>query len=173
MVFGSARAEVLPGGPTADRLQAMWIGVALAATGGMVILLTKLVMLRPLRQLERHAMRLLGNDMVVEDGWPDGRGELGRLARVFQHVMRERAAIQKSGDELFLKMQAVMSNAAVGIAFTRLSQLVRSDGSRFWTRQQGALVRAGDISAGTVCRWVSTGASASSKSSPRGWTSRR
>ena len=121
MVFGSARAEVLPGGLTADRLQAMWIGVALAVTGGMVILLTKLVMLRPLRQLERHAMRLLGNDMVVEDGWPDGRGELGRLARVFQHVMRERAAIQKSGDELFLKMQAVMSNAAVGIAFTRLS----------------------------------------------------
>ena len=173
MVFGSARAEVLPGGPTADRLQAMWIGVALAVTGGMVILLTTLVMLRPLRQLERHAMRLLGNDMVVEDGWPDGRGELGRLARVFRHVMRERAAIQKSGDELFLKMQAVMSNAAVGIAFTRLSQLVRSDGSRFWTRRQGAPVRMGDISAGAVCRWVSTGAWASSKSSPRGWTSRR
>ena len=210
MVFRSARAEVLLGGPTAGRLKAMWIGVAVAVTGGMVILLTTLVMLRPLRQLEQRAMRLLGNDMAVEDGWPDGRGELGRLARVFQHVMRERAAIQKSGDELFLKMQAVMSNAPVGIAFTRLShfelvsaqfgemfghaseqiigkpthlicvsedahramglrvaatfaagrmfdeeiELVKSDGSRFWARRQGAPVRAGDISAGTI--WTFT-----------------
>lgn len=155
-------------------------------------------------------MRLLGNDMAAEDGWPDGRGELGRLARVFQQVMRERAAIQKSGDELFLKMQAVMGNAPVGIAFTRLGhfelvsarfgeifghacegivgkpthlicvsedahralglrvaatfaagrmfdeeiELVKHDGSRFWGRRQGAPVRAGDISAGTI--WTFT-----------------
>lgn len=210
MVFRSARAEVLLGGPTAGRLQAMWIGVAVAVTGGMVILLTTFLMLRPLRQLERRAMRLLGNEMAAEDGWPEGRGELGRLARVFQHVMRERAAVQKSGDELFLKMHAVMGNAPVGIAFTRLShfelvsarfgemfghscegivgkpthliclsvdehralglrvasafaagrmfdeeiELVKSDGSRFWARRQGAPVRAGDISAGTI--WIFT-----------------
>lgn len=210
MVFRSARAEVLLGGPTAGRLQAMWIGVVVALTGGVVILFTTFLMLRPLRQLERRAMRLLGNDMAAEDGWPDGRGELGRLARVFQHVMRERAAIQKSGDELFLKMQAVMGNAPVGIAFTRLShfelvsarfgeifghaceaivgkpthlicvsedahralglrvaatfaagrmfdeeiELVKHDGSRFWARRQGAPVRAGDISAGTI--WTFT-----------------
>ena len=210
MVFRSARAEVLLGGPTASRVQAMWIGVAVAVTGGAVILLTTFLMLRPLRQLERRAMRLLGNDMAAEDGWPDGRGELGRLARVFQHVMKERAAIQKSGDELFLKMQAVMGKAPVGIAFTRLShfelvsarfgemfghacegivgkpthlicvsedahralglrvasafaagrmfdeeiELVRNDGSRFWARRQGAPVRAGDISAGTI--WTFT-----------------
>jgi diguanylate cyclase len=121
MVFRSARAEVLLGGPTAGLLKAMWIGVGVAVAGGAVILLTTTLMLRPLRQLERRAIRLLGNDIAAEDGWPDARGELGRLARVFQHVMRERAAIQKSGDELLLKMQAVMGNAPVGIAFTRLS----------------------------------------------------
>ena len=107
MVFRSARAEVLLGAPTAGRLQAAWIGVAVAVTGGAVILLTTILMLRPLRQLERRAMRLLNKEMAVEEGWPAGRGELGRLAGVFQHVMKERAAIQKSGDELFLKMQAI------------------------------------------------------------------
>jgi diguanylate cyclase len=121
MIFRSAPAETLLGGPTAGRLQATWIGVAVAVAGGAIILLTTSIMLRPLRQLERRAMRLLGNDIAAEDGWPNTGGELGRLARVFQHVMRERAAIQKSGDELFLKMQAVMGNAPVGIAFTRLS----------------------------------------------------
>jgi diguanylate cyclase (GGDEF)-like protein/PAS domain S-box-containing protein len=210
LIFRSAPAEVLLGGPIAGRRQGMWIGTVVAVTGGLIILLTTLMMLRPLRQLERRALRLLGNEMAVEDGWPSGHGELGALANVFQHVMKERAAIQKSGDELFEKMRAVMGNAPVGIAFTRLShfelvsaqfgrmfgyegeemvgrptqviclsegehrslgvrvaaafsagqmfdeemELVRADGTHFWARRQGAPVRTGEISSGTI--WIFT-----------------
>ena len=210
MVFRSAPAEVLLGGPSEGRRQAVKIGAVVALAGGAVILLTTFLMLRPLRQLELRAMRLLGNDIAAEDGWPQGRGELGRLASVFQHVMRELAAVQKSGDELFLKMRAVMGNAPVGIAFTRLNhfelvsaqfgemfghscdgivgkptdlicisqdahraiglrvaeafeagrlfdeeiELVRSNGSRFWVRQQGSPVRGSDTGAGRI--WIFT-----------------
>ncbi len=121
VIFRTAPAEVLLGGPTAGRLQATWIGAAVALAGGGIILLTTLRMLRPLRDLERRALQLLDNDMAPEEGWPSGGGELGALSRVFQHVMGQRAASQKSGDELFAKMRAVMGNAPVGIAFTRLS----------------------------------------------------
>ncbi len=210
VVFRAAPAEVLLGGPAAGRRQALWIGSVVALTGGGIILLATLLMLRPLRRLEQRALRLLDDDLAADEGWPQVGGELGALSRVFRHVMRQRAASQKSSAELFAKMQAVMGNAPVGIAFTRLShfelvsaqfnrmfghdgdrlvgqpthvictseeehkalgvrvaaafaagqmfdeevELVRSDGSRFWGRRQGAPVRAGDLAAGTI--WIVT-----------------
>jgi diguanylate cyclase (GGDEF)-like protein/PAS domain S-box-containing protein len=119
VVFRSAPAEVLLGGPTSGHRQAVLIGAAVAVAGGLIILLVMLALLRPLRQLELRALRLLTDDIAAEDGWPSARGELGELARVFRHVMKERAAIQQSGAELFEKMHAVMAHAPVGIAFTR------------------------------------------------------
>ncbi len=210
VVFRTAPAEVLLGGPAAGRRQALWIGAVVALIGGGIILLATLLMLRPLRRLEQRALRLLDDDLAADEGWPQVGGELGALSRVFRHVMQQRAASQKSSAELFAKMQAVMGNAPVGIAFTRLGQfelvsaqfnrmfghdgdqlvgrpthlictseeehkalgirvaaafgagqmfddeveLVRADGSRFWGRRQGAPVRAGDISAGTI--WIVT-----------------
>jgi len=210
VVFRSAPAELLLGGPGAGRLQAMWIGSAVAIAGGLIILLAMLALLRPLRQLERRALRLISEGFTAQEPWPQSGGELGELARVFQHVLKQQAAMRREGDELLVKMRAVMANAPVGIAFTRLGrfelvsdqfarlfgydsaqvqglhthvicpsddahlsfiematetfaaggtcdeerELVRADSSRFWARLQGAPVRAGDASAGTI--WIFT-----------------
>ena len=122
VVLRSAPAELLLGGPTAGRLQAMWIGSAVALAGGLIILLAMLALLRPLRHLERRALRLISDESSAHEGWPQTGGELGELARVFQHVLRQQAGMRKSSDELLVKMRAVMANAPVGIAFTRLGR---------------------------------------------------
>ncbi len=119
VVFRSAPAEVLLGGPTAGRSQAIWIGSAVAVIGGLVILLVTLALLRPLRLLERRALRLLTDDIAAADGWPRTGDELGERARVVQHVMKQREAASASSDQLLEQMRAVMANAPVGIAFTR------------------------------------------------------
>jgi diguanylate cyclase (GGDEF)-like protein/PAS domain S-box-containing protein len=122
VVFRSAPAEVLLGGPSAGRRQAVWIGSAVAVAGGLIILLVTLALLRPLRQLERRALRLISEDISAQEPWPQGSGELGELARVFQHVLRQKAAARQASDELLVKMRAVMGTAPVGIAFTRLGR---------------------------------------------------
>ena len=121
VVFRSAPAELLLGGPTAGRRQAILIGSVVAVAGGLIILLVMLALLRPLRQLERRALLLL-TDATAHGGWPRTGGELGELARVFQHVMQRQAAMRSESDELLVKMRAVMANAPVGIAFTRLGR---------------------------------------------------
>jgi diguanylate cyclase (GGDEF)-like protein/PAS domain S-box-containing protein len=183
-----------------------------------------LALLRPLRQLERRALRLL-TDATAHGGWPESGGELGALARVFQHVMQQQAAMRQASDELLGKMRAVMAHAPVGIAFTRLGrfevvsdefarlfgydsaqvqglrthvvcpsddehrsfiematetfatgrscdeerELVRADSSRFWARLQGAPVRAGDSSAGTI--WIFTDITESRRQREQLWWS--
>ncbi len=119
VVFRSAPAELLLGGPTAGRVQAVWIGSAVAFVGGLIILLVMLTLLRPLRHLERRALRLLTEDFSAQAPWPRAGGELGELARVFQHVLHQQSVMRQSGDELLVKMRAVMAHAPVGIAFTR------------------------------------------------------
>ena len=122
IVLRSAPAELLLGGPTAGRRQAVWIGSTVAIAGGLIILLVMLALLRPLRQLERRALRLITEGFSAQEPWPDGGGELGELARVFQHVLRQKAEWRKASDELLVKMRAVLANAPVGIAFTRLGR---------------------------------------------------
>ncbi len=122
VVFRSAPAELLLGGPTAGRRQAILIGSVVAVAGGLIILLVMLALLRPLRQLERRALRLLSEGFEASDAWPRTGGELGELARVFQYVLRQKDEMRKSSDELLVKMRAVMANAPVGIAFTRLGR---------------------------------------------------
>ena len=209
-VFRSGRAELLLGGPLAGRLQAIRIGAMVAVAGGLVMLLVTFTLLRPLRKLERRALRLLHDDIEPQDGWPRTSGELGQLVRVFRHVMQEKAAARATSDELLVMMQAVMAHAPVGIAFIRMGrfelvsdqfcrlfgyeraqvqglranalgqtdeayeafrrkvyagfaagracdeerEVPRADGTRFWARLQGAPVRMGDPTAGTI--WIFT-----------------
>jgi len=122
VVFRSARAEVLLGGPTEGRRQATWIGAAVAVAGGLIILLVMLALLRPLRQLERRALRLLSEGFTAQEPWPRAGGELGELTRVFQYVLRQKAEWRQASDELLGKMRAVMGTAPVGIAFTRMGR---------------------------------------------------
>jgi diguanylate cyclase (GGDEF)-like protein/PAS domain S-box-containing protein len=122
VVFRSAPAELLLGGPTAGRRQATWIGSAVAVAGGLIILLVMLALLRPLRQLERRALRVISDERSAHEVWPQVGGELGELARVFRYVLQQKAEMRQSSDELLVKMRAVMANAPVGIAFTRLGR---------------------------------------------------
>ncbi len=122
IVFRSAPAELLLGGPHAGRRQAVWIGSAVAVAGGLIILMVMLALLRPLRALERRALRLVSEGFSAQEPWPEAGGELGELARVFQHVLRQKAEWRQASDELLGKMRAVMGNAPVGIAFTRMGR---------------------------------------------------
>ncbi|MEO7338980.1 MAG: cache domain-containing protein, partial [Caldimonas sp.] len=142
VVFRTAPAETLLGGPASGRRQAIWIGAAVAVAGGLLTLLATSFMLRPLRLLERRALRLLDDDMAAGEGWPRTGGELGSLSDVIQHVMSQRAASERIGDELFAKMRAVLGTAPVGIAFTRLShfELVSSHFNRMFGYQTEQLI---------------------------------
>lgn len=142
MVMRSASADTLFGGIAAARRQTVWIAIAVALAGSGVILLLTLVLLRPLRQLEARAQRLLDEDVADEEGWPTASGELGRLSRIFQHVMRQRAASQLSSVELVAKMQAVLGNAPAGIAFTRLGrfELLSTEFNHLFGYEDGELV---------------------------------
>jgi diguanylate cyclase len=139
VVFRSAPAELLLGGPTAGRRQATLIGSVVAVAGGLVILLVMRALLRPLRQLERRALRLISQGFSAHEAWPRTGGEAGELARVFQHVLRQQAEMRKSGDELLVQMRAVMANAPVGIAFTRLGrfELVSDEFARLFGYDSG------------------------------------
>ena len=141
IVVRSAPAELLLGGPGAGQLQAVWIGACVAVLGGLVILLTLHRLLAPLRLLERRALRLLDDDLAVQDGWPTTGGELGELARVFQHVMHQREEVQRTGEALFEKMRAVLANAPVGIAFTRRGcfELVSAQCEHMFGYEPGAM----------------------------------
>jgi diguanylate cyclase (GGDEF)-like protein/PAS domain S-box-containing protein len=141
VVFRSAPAEVLLGGPAAGRSQAAWMGAAVALIGGLVIMLAVFALLRPLRQLERRALRLLDDDLAASEGWPRTGGELGELTRVFRHVMRQRAASRESADALLEKMRAVLAKAPVGIAFVRNNhfELVSAECERLFGREPGSM----------------------------------
>ncbi|MBN9205294.1 diguanylate cyclase domain-containing protein [Methylibium petroleiphilum] len=141
MVMRSASADTLFGGIATARRHTAWIALAVAVVGSGVILLLTLVLLRPLRCLEARAKRLLDEDVADEEGWPEASGELGRLSRIFQHVMRQRAASQTANDELLAKMQAVLGNAPAGIAFTRLGrfELLSAEFNRLFGYGEGEL----------------------------------
>jgi diguanylate cyclase (GGDEF)-like protein/PAS domain S-box-containing protein len=142
LVLRTAPADALFGGIEAARRQTLWIAVAVALVGGMVILLLTLVLLRPLRQLEARAQRLLQDDVADEEGWPQAGGELGHLSRIFRHVMRQRAASQQASLEALAKMQAVLGNAPVGIAFTQLGrfELLSAEFNRMFGYRESELV---------------------------------
>jgi diguanylate cyclase (GGDEF)-like protein/PAS domain S-box-containing protein len=77
--------------------------------------------LRPLRQLERRAQRLLHADghAGADDDWPVADGEIGRLARTLRHVWAERSQMEAFNTEVLAKLRSVMAAAPVGLCFTR------------------------------------------------------
>jgi PAS domain S-box/diguanylate cyclase (GGDEF) domain len=119
MVLRSGHVDDLLAGVVEGEKRARWVASGVAVVGGALMLLITFWFLRPLARLKQRALQLIGEDADVELGWPDLGGELGELANVLQHVMRERQASQAAGQRLLAKMRAVMAKAPVGIAFTR------------------------------------------------------
>ena len=75
---------------------------------------------RPIDKLRDRAMKSLTDASGNMAPWPKKwGGEVGELARVFQHVEDERERRQSETRALLLQLEAVLNHAEVGIALTR------------------------------------------------------
>ena len=93
------------------------IGVGLLAE--VIAAVVALRMTRPITRLRDRAMASLTENRASLAKWPTWHGELGELARVFQHVENEREQRQGVTDALLLQIEAVLNHADIGIALTR------------------------------------------------------
>jgi diguanylate cyclase len=85
-------------------LLASWIGLGLART---------------LDKLRDRAMASLTDANGNLAPWPIWGGEIGELARAFQHVEDQRAGRESETRKLLQQLEAVLDHAEVGIALTR------------------------------------------------------
>jgi diguanylate cyclase (GGDEF)-like protein/PAS domain S-box-containing protein len=77
---------------------------------------------RPIGWLRDRAMASLSDTPDNLAPWPDKwGGEVGELARVFQHVEDERERRQSETRALLLQLEAVLNHAEIGIALSRNS----------------------------------------------------
>lgn len=106
----------------------------------MLVLLRRL--LRPLTLLEHRAQSLFNAAGDPHAGWPEGAGEIGRLARVLRHVGAERAQLESFNATVLGKLSSVMAAAPVGIAFTRAQRfdLVSAEFCRLFQRAEHELL---------------------------------
>ena len=121
VVRSAPMAAVLAGSERAE-VRARWIGAAVALAGGALLLLSTFVLLRPLRRIEACSLALMRGEPAEGLSWPQPNNELGRLSLVLQQSLAERQRADAAGRELLDRLQAVMANAPVGIAFTRGSK---------------------------------------------------
>ena len=102
---------------TRERALVLTTTLALLAALGMFLLCS--LMFRPIGRLRDRAQRVLIYPDDIEHGWPHAGGEVGELSRVFQHILRERAASDQASLRMLTRLQAILDNASMGIAFTR------------------------------------------------------
>ncbi|MBV8502579.1 MAG: diguanylate cyclase [Paucibacter sp.] len=119
MVFRTASADLLLGGPGTARKETFWLSGAVALIGAGLILALCHWLLRPMAQLERRALLLLDDGIPPDSQWPQAAGEIGHLSEVFQHVLALRAASQQRSNEVLTLMRAIVRHAPVGICFVR------------------------------------------------------
>ena len=84
VVFRTVAHDRVLTGLADARRQAVLVGAVVALAGGLALLVTTFVMLRPLRRLEACAGVLARGDAPKDDEWPRVTGELGQLT----HVLR-------------------------------------------------------------------------------------
>ena len=116
------RAEVLA--PlAAGRTEALKWAAAIVAGLGLCLLLLLHFMLRPLARLEARALHLFDGSQALQTGWPNARGEIGRLENVLRHLGAERTQLETSNRQVIQQLESVMASAPVGIIFTRDKKL--------------------------------------------------
>ncbi len=103
----------------AARNRALLLVGALLLGVSTVVFLALNRLLRPLSRLGERAMHLFDADQDPREGWPEARGELGKLTRVLRHVGTERVQLEQRNEQVFMKLNSVMIAAPIGIAFTR------------------------------------------------------
>lgn len=95
------------------------IGSLMAIVAAAVIVFVMSWLMQPVERLRQRAHQVLIERDDFESNWPSAHGEIGELSRVFLHILRERSAVEGSTMQLLSRLQAVLDNASVGIAFTR------------------------------------------------------
>ncbi len=96
-----------------------------AAVGLMAALLAgwfALRVTRPIEKLRDRAMASLTDHRSNLAPWPEWSGEIGELARVFQHIEELREQRHDETQGLLLQLEAVLHNAETGIALTSNSK---------------------------------------------------
>ncbi len=101
------------------RQHALELAVVLIALSSALMLLCSWWLLRPLKQVQERAMRMADPAVDPSAGWPSASGEIGDLAGVLREIGAERSRLEASNTQLLQQLRSVMSNAPVGIAFTR------------------------------------------------------
>jgi diguanylate cyclase (GGDEF)-like protein/PAS domain S-box-containing protein len=119
LVVRSASVASVFAGDIQARRHALVLGGFVGLAGGLLLLGATFFMLRPLRRLERCAAQLALGQAPAWADWPTANDEIGRLSRVLQQALHERAAADAAGRDLLDRLQAVMAHAPVGIGFTR------------------------------------------------------
>lgn len=76
-------------------------------------------MTRPISRLRTRAEKLLHDANPPHEGWPRQNGEVGELARAFEHVIEQRQQRQSETQAMLHQIEAVLDHAEVGIALTR------------------------------------------------------
>ncbi|MDP3823959.1 MAG: diguanylate cyclase [Burkholderiales bacterium] len=79
-------------------------------------------MTRPISRLRSRAEKLLHDTGPSTEGWPRQNGEVGELARAFQHVIEQRQQRQSETQAMLHQIEAVLDHAEIGIALTRNGQ---------------------------------------------------
>jgi diguanylate cyclase (GGDEF)-like protein/PAS domain S-box-containing protein len=74
---------------------------------------------RPIVRLRDRARRVLVSPSDVEGGWPTGDDEVGELGEAFRRILRERAGAERGTLEALSRLQAILQNTSIGIAFVR------------------------------------------------------
>jgi diguanylate cyclase len=119
LVLRAAPAAVVLAGARSAQRSALAVGAAVALGGGLLLLGANFLMLRPLRRIEQCAVGWTQGQAPPDAAWPRPNNELGHLSRVLQQALQARTAADAAGRDLLDRLQAVMSHAPVGIAFTR------------------------------------------------------
>jgi diguanylate cyclase (GGDEF)-like protein/PAS domain S-box-containing protein len=119
VVVRSAAMALVLGGRAAAQRRALAVGAAVAFGGGLLLLLATFFMLRPLRRIEACSLATMQGLPPDAAEWPQADNEFGHLASVLRQALDERSRADAAGRELLDRLQAVMSHAPVGIAFTR------------------------------------------------------
>lgn len=76
-------------------------------------------MTQPISRLRDRAEQLLRSDDAPDVGWPNARGEIGDLVRVFRKVTVERARAHESELVMIGQLRAILDHASTGIIITR------------------------------------------------------
>lgn len=103
---------------------AVWAPLlSMVLTAGVVGWLAAARMTAPLARLRLRAQNWFSRDELAGEDWTRVAGEISALARLLQDGARKRNEREAQTRQIVARLEAVLENASVGIAFSRNSQL--------------------------------------------------